>query len=121
NVAQTPRVGTPYGADCRACFVASPGYVLVGCDAEGLELRMLAHYMAPYDGGAYVEAVVNGRKEDETDVHNVNKRAAGLNKRDSAKTFIYALIYGAGDYKLGEIVYSDFTDEQRAKFNRKYT
>jgi DNA polymerase-1 len=120
NVAQTPRVGTPFGEDCRACFVASPGLVLVGCDAEGIELRCLAHYMAKYDDGAYVETVVNGRKENESDVHNVNKRAAGLNKRDSSKTFIYALIYGAGDYKLGCVVYDDFTDEQRERFNTKY-
>lgn len=120
NVAQTPRVGTPYGEECRACFIATPGLVLVGCDAEGLELRMLAHYMARYDGGAYVETVVNGKKENKTDVHSVNQRAARLNTRDNAKTFIYALIYGAGDYKLGTIVYDDFTDEQRDRFNAKY-
>jgi len=120
NVAQTPRVGTPYGEECRACWVASPGLVLVGCDAEGLELRMLAHYMARYDGGAYVETVVNGKKEDKTDVHSVNQQATRLNKRDSAKTFVYALIYGAGNFKLGTIAYDDFTDEQRERFNAKY-
>lgn len=121
NVAQVPRVGSPYGAECRACFVASPGYALVGCDAEGLELRMLGHYMALWDGGEYAEAVVNGKKENGTDVHTVNQRAVTLRSRDSAKTFIYALIYGAGDYKLGTIVYDDFDDETKARFNTKYT
>lgn len=120
NVAQVPKVGVAYGEECRACFTASEGKLLVGCDAEGLELRALAHFMAKWDGGAYGEAVVNGRKEDETDVHNVNKRAAGLNKRDSSKTFIYALIYGAGDHKLGAIVFEDFTDDQRSRFLAKY-
>lgn len=120
NVAQTPAVGAPYGEDCRACYIATPGLVLVGCDAEGLELRCLAHFMAKYDDGAYVLVVVNGKKEDGTDVHTVNKNAAGLNLRDSAKTFIYALIYGAGDYKLGTIAYDDFTEDQRARFNEKY-
>ncbi len=120
NIAQCPRVGTPYGEECRACFIASPGLVLVGCDAEGIELRMLAHYMARYDEGAYVLVVTEGKKENGTDVHTVNTRAARLNKRDSGKTFMYALIYGAGDYKLGAIAYDDFTDEQRDRFNAKY-
>jgi DNA polymerase I-like protein with 3'-5' exonuclease and polymerase domains len=121
NVAQTPANHAPYGKDCRACFIATPGLVLVGCDAEGLELRMLAHYMAIYDGGAYVDAVVNGKKEDGTDAHSMNMRAAGLNTRDAAKTFIYALIYGAGDFKLGTISYEDFTEEQRKRFLSKHT
>ena len=109
NVAQVPSNHAPYGEECRSLFRAAPGYKLVGCDAEGLELRCLGHYMARYDNGAYADAVVNGRKEDETDVHNVNKRAVKLNERDAAKTFIYALIYVAGDYKIGTIVYEDFT------------
>jgi DNA polymerase-1 len=92
----------------------------VGIDAEGLELRCLGHYMARYDGGAYSNAVVNGKKEDKTDVHSVNQRAIRFNSRGNSKTFIYALIYGAGDYKLGLITYDDFTDEQRDRFNAKY-
>jgi DNA polymerase I-like protein with 3'-5' exonuclease and polymerase domains len=72
--------------------------------------------MARYDGGAYAETVVNGKKEDQSDVHNVNKRAVGLNKRDSAKRWVYALIYGAGDFKLGTIVYDDFSEQQRRAF-----
>jgi DNA polymerase I-like protein with 3'-5' exonuclease and polymerase domains len=105
----------------RALWIAMAPNVLVGCDAEGLELRALGHYMAAYDGGAYADAVVNGQKSDKTDVHSVNQFAVGLNSRDSAKTFIYALIYGAGDFKLGGIVYEDFTEEQKAKFNAKAT
>jgi len=101
----------------RACWIAPPPKVLVGCDAEGIELRMLGHYMAPYDGGKYADAVVNGKKEEGTDVHTLNQKAIGLNERDGAKTFIYALIYGAGDFKLGTIVYDDMTDDQKAKFN----
>ncbi|AWH32209.1 DNA polymerase [Stenotrophomonas sp. SAU14A_NAIMI4_8] len=101
----------------RALWTVAAGNVLVGCDAEGLELRMLAHYMARWDGGAYGDAVVNGKKEDGTDVHTVNQHAVGLNKRDAAKTFIYALIYGAGDFKLGTVIYDDMTDAQKLKFD----
>lgn len=120
NVAQVPKVGTPYGAECRALFGPAEGYVLVGCDAEGIELRLLAHFMAKYDGGAYGEAVVNGKKEDGTDAHSVNQRAIGLNSRDAAKTFVYALIYGAGDFKLGTIVVEDFDEEKQARFYKAY-
>lgn len=116
NVAQTDT-----DPAMRSLFVAPEGRVLVGCDAEGLELRGLGHYMAPYDGGAYADAVVNGKKEDGTDVHTLNQKALGMNLRGEggrgAKTFIYALIYGAGDYKLGTIVYDDMTDAQKEKFN----
>jgi DNA polymerase I-like protein with 3'-5' exonuclease and polymerase domains len=119
NLAQVPKVGSPYGEECRSLFCATPGLVMVGCDAEGLELRMLGHYMAHWDDGAYARAVVQGSKADETDNHSMTRKAAGLNKRDNAKTFIYALLYGAGDFKLGTIVYDDMTDEQKAAFNKK--
>ncbi len=83
------------------------GWVLVGTDAEGLELRELGHFLAPFDGGRFARAVVSGSKEDGTDAHTMNQRLAGLYSRASAKTLIYALIYGGGDAKLGEIMLED--------------
>lgn len=91
----------------RALFMADEGHKLVGVDAEGLELRMLAHYLYPYDEGAYAETVHKGDKALKTDIHSVNQRAAGLHSRDSAKTLIYAFCYGAGDAKLGQIAVDD--------------
>jgi DNA polymerase I-like protein with 3'-5' exonuclease and polymerase domains len=132
NMAQVPaiRVGDDdkpllgfeggYGVESRSLFTAAPGKVLVGVDAEGLELRELAHYMARYDNGAYVETVVNGKKSDGSDVHSVNRRAIGLNSRYNAKTWTYAYLYGAGDLKLGKIAYDDMTESQREEFNRKH-
>jgi hypothetical protein len=120
NMAQVPAVRAPYGKDCRGLFMVGEGNKLVGCDAEGLELRMLAHYMARFDGGAYVNTVVNGNKDDGTDVHTVNQKFIGLNSRDAAKTWIYAYLYGAGNLKLGSVMYDDFTDEKRTKFHAKY-
>src|SRR6185437_7958135 len=40
NIAQVPRVGSRFGAECRALFAASlvPGWVQIGADTEGLEL-----------------------------------------------------------------------------------
>jgi len=101
NMAQIPNAGSVYGHECRECWTVEEGNVLVGCDASGLELRMLAHYMK--DEG-YVRTVTEGSSKDGSDVHTVNQRAAGLATRDNAKTFIYAFLYGAGDAKIGSIV-----------------
>jgi DNA polymerase-1 len=101
NMAQVPGNHAPYGEECRDCFIADEGYVLVGCDADALELRDLAGYMATWDGGAYIETVLKGDKSKGTDMHTLNAKAIGCS-RDDAKVFFYAMIYGAGDAKLGE-------------------
>tara|TARA_R100001460_G_scaffold59986_2_gene99999 strand:+ start:2855 stop:4588 length:1734 start_codon:yes stop_codon:yes gene_type:complete len=94
NMAQVPNAGSPYGKECRSCWTVPEGYKLVGIDASGLELRMLAHYM---NDPEYIEEVING------DIHTTNQNLAGLKTRDQAKTFIYALVYGAGDAKIGSV------------------
>jgi len=101
NMAQIPNSGSPYGPECRQCWTVEEGNVLVGADASGLELRMLAHYM---EDEKYVKTVTEGSSKDGTDVHTVNQKAAGLQTRDQAKTFIYAFLYGAGPAKIGSIV-----------------
>ena len=101
NMAQIPNSGSVFGPECRECWTVDEGNVLVGCDASGLELRMLAHYMKDDD---YVETVVNGSSKLGTDVHTKNQKAAGLQTRDQAKTFIYGFLYGAGPAKIGQIV-----------------
>ena len=106
NMAQVPNLGSPYGKECRACWTVPEGYKLVGVDASGLELRMLAHYMNDID---YIEEVVNG------DIHSTNQELAGLKTRDQAKTFIYALVYGAGDAKIGKIINGDINKGKALK------
>ena len=95
NVAQTPSSTKPYGKECRECWTVPEGYKLVGIDASGLELRVLAHYMKNKE---YVNEIING------DIHSTNQSLAGLGSRSQAKTFIYARIYGAGDAKIGSVV-----------------
>lgn len=112
NMAQIPNAGSVYGHECRECWTVEEGNVLVGCDASGLELRMLAHYMK--DEG-YVRTVTEGSSKDGTDVHTVNQHSAGLPTRDAAKTFIYAFLYGAGDAKIGSIVGGTAKDGERLK------
>ena len=97
NVAQVPSTRAPYGGECRACFTAPEGKVLVGADASGLELRCLAHYLHNWDDGAYTKEILTG------DIHTANRIAMGLETRDQAKTAIYCLVYGGGDARLGSI------------------
>lgn len=100
NLGQVPSAKTLLGQLCRAVFTVPEGCSMVGIDASGLELRMLAHYMQDDD---YIKAVCEGKSADKTDVHSLNQKAAGLATRDQAKTFIYAYLYGAGDEKIGAI------------------
>ncbi|SFZ81692.1 DNA polymerase-1 [Devosia enhydra] len=100
NVAQADK-------ELREPWEPRKGWVQVGCDAEGLEFRMLAHYMARLDGGRTTDTVLNGNKSKGTDIHSLNQRAGSLYLRDSAKTAIYALIYGAADPTLGKTVFDD--------------
>ena len=87
----------------RDVWRADYGHKLVGCDASGLELRMLAHYLAIWDGGEYAKAVIHGSNAEGTDAHTRTKNLAGLHDRNSAKSLIYAFLYGAGNQKLAEV------------------
>ena len=95
-----------YGTQMRSLFIPRDDYVLVGHDASGLELRMLAHYMNDEE---FTKEILNG------DIHTFNQRRAGLPTRNDAKTFIYALIYGAGDGKIGSIVGGTAEDGRKIK------
>jgi len=106
NMAQVPSLASPYGEECRACWIVDEGYKLVGIDASGLEIRMLAHYMNDEE---FINEIING------DVHSSNQKLAGLKSRNQAKTFIYALMYGAGDEKLGKVVGGNKADGSRIR------
>ena len=100
----------------RALFVPlEKDHVLLGSDLQGLELRMLSHFMAKYDNGKYGDKILND------DIHTYNQKAAGLPNRDAAKTFIYAYCYGAGDEKLGKIIGGNRNagSKIRAKFQQE--
>lgn len=95
NMAQVPASHSPFGHECRSCWTVPEGKALVGFDASGLELRMLAHYMNDEE---FTNVLLT------EDIHTRNQLAGGLETRPQAKTFIYAFLYGAGDAKIGSIV-----------------
>lgn len=103
NLGNPTSVRKPYGLEMRGLFRALPGKEMVGVDASGLELRMLAHYLAKWDEGYYANVVVTG------DVHTLHKDAVAAEtgkdiNRDQAKTIGYAYLYGAGDHRLGSVL-----------------
>lgn len=120
NLAQVPAVSAEYGADCRAlfgCFGHRAEWTQVGADASSLEMMMLGHFLAAFDDGAFLRAILQGTKEAGTDPHSMNAGILGLT-RDSAKTWFYAWLYGAGDEKLGKIAHRDkgYGRKMRVKF-----
>lgn len=101
NIVNIPAAKSFFGKELRQMFTCAPGKVLVSTDSDGNQLRQLAGRMGDE---AYIEALCNGDKDKGTDLHSINMRAAGLPDRDTAKTFIYGFLFGAGDAKIGKIV-----------------
>lgn len=101
-----------YDGDFRKLWCVPEDSYLVGTDAEGIQLRVLAHLM---NSEEYIHAIISGKKEDETDIHNVNRKALGMSHitRDMAKTFIYAFLLGAGNEKIAQIL--KVTDKEAKK------
>ncbi len=99
NLANIPGIYTKsgdtalYGRECRECWTVEDGNMLVGTDASGIQLRVLAHYI---NNPTYTEAVM-------TDLHTFNADILGCS-RNVAKTFVYAWLLGAGTAKIASIL-----------------
>ena len=81
---------------------------MCGADLSGIELRLLSHYLARFDGGRYKEILING------DIHQTNADAIGITRRQ-VKTVTYAFLYGCGNTKLGHTYDSQLSDQQAAQ------
>lgn len=95
------QLATSYGGRMRELWrVEGEDTWLVGTDAEGIQLRIFGHYINDIE---FIQAAVSGTKEAGTDPHSLNARILQCS-RETAKTFIYAFLLGAGDRKIGEIL-----------------
>lgn len=103
NTANIPTGAKLYGDEMRKLWQAPRNRLLVGVDAEGIQLRIFAHYI---DDPEFTEALVKGRKDDKTDPHSLNQRILGsvCRSRQAAKRCIYALLLGAGLGKIAEVL-----------------
>src|SRR5690606_27859221 len=92
---------------------ARPGHRLIGTDADGLQMRIFAHYVNDEE---LINALIRGSKEDKTDIHSVHERKLGqpCKSRDAAKTFIYAWLLGAGLGKVSEILECSMAEARSA-------
>lgn len=100
------------GKEMRSLWQAPRNRLLVGVDAEGIQLRIFAHYVNSPD---LIKALVEGDKKKETDPHSYNKGVLGkvCKSRQAAKRFVYALFLGAGLGKLAFIL--ECTKEEAAQ------
>lgn len=111
------RPGAQFAGRMRALWKAADGTVLVGVDAEGIQLRVLAHYMGD---DSFTTALVSGKKENETDVHSLNRVKLGRNicqSRDAAKTFIYSWVLGASAPKTAKVLECSVSEAVIARQN----
>ena len=108
-----PKKGARRAAEFRALFHHAGDWVFVACDQSNLQDRGFAHYLAEFDGGAYVQAFIAGAdqhwqgaialalaKEEKRDKESKVHTAI----REGAKRFRYAFLFGAGASKLGAIL-----------------
>ena len=102
NSKELNKLATYLGGMFRRLWRAPKGKILVGIDAKGIQLRILAHYMNDEE---FIKTVCEGNEDDGTDIHNVNKRTLGAicKSRALAKTFIYAFLMGCTAGKVKEI------------------
>lgn len=109
NTANITSTRKPYGKEFRSLFCVPKGKILIGCDADGAQLRGLAHYLYRYDGGRLTERLEKGDKTKGTDAHSLNaakcQELTGLDiNRDNCKTFVYSIMFDATDKRLGSEV-----------------
>lgn len=107
NLAQVPAARLPFGQECRELFTVPEGWVLLGSDLAGLELRCLAHYLNDPD---FTAQILDG------DIHTYNARAFGVD-RPTAKTVVYSMMYGAGDTLVGKVAGGDAKLGKKLKAN----
>ena len=90
-----PATRAEYGRECRQPFGPAAGYTLVGADLKSLELRCLAHFLAPLDKGAYAKEVVEG---------DTRSQPTGLDHQGSGEDPDLRTLLGGGDTRLGQIL-----------------
>lgn len=99
NIVNIPKAGSFYGKQMRQIFTSKEGFVLVGTDSAGNQLRQLAGRM---NNPVYTKALVEGKKEDGSDNHSLTRDIGELESRDIAKNVMYCLLFGGGDVKLAK-------------------
>ena len=110
-IANLPAVDAVYGAELRELFICEPGYRVVGADSSGNQFRALCHYVNDPD---LTGQVLDG------DIHQFNADIIGTDRR-TAKTWIYAYLFGAGNAKLGKVLNGTSNANKGKESREKYS
>lgn len=105
----SPETKSYFAKQMRAVFSTRPGWVLVGTDSKSNQMRQLAGRLMsafpPEGDKEFNYAVLNGTKEEGTDLHSLNQRRSGVDTRTKAKNFFYGcILFGAGDKKTAKVI-----------------
>jgi len=94
--------------EARDCWVTRDpvNRNLVGVDAKGIQLRILAEYLKDDE---FTEAILS------KDPHTANQRRMGLPSRALTKTITYATLMGAGDKRIAAEAKVDLKEAKAAK------
>ena len=98
GIVNVPGAYALLGKEIRSLFICDDGRRIVSADSDGNQLRAMAHYVNNPEVSA---AITDGSNEDGTDIHTRTANMVGVS-RPVVKNLTYALIFGAGDAKLGE-------------------
>ena len=93
-IANLPAANAKLGKEIRELLTAEPRRRIVGADSSGNQFRSLAHY-AKDDN--LTNQIMSG------DIHQYNADIIDTDRR-TAKTWIYAFLFGAGATKLGKVL-----------------
>ena len=94
KIVNVPSANSFFGKEMRELFIADDNKIMIGCDSSGNQIRALGHYLNNKDVNHHI---LNG------DIHQRTADIVGV-KRNTAKSILYATIFGAGFAKLGKMV-----------------
>lgn len=101
GVANIPRPSSIYGAEMRSLFGAGKDFIQIGYDFSSLENRVQGSYIYKYPGGPEMAESLVAEKPN--DAHTKNAEILGISRSD-AKSFTYAVLYGAAPPKIGKML-----------------
>lgn len=106
------------GKRMRACFVASPGHLLVAADYSQIELRILAHFSQDANLLEAFQAGEDIHARTASLIFDVDRRDLTPDQRRMAKTINFGLLYGMGARKLAQELH--ITPAQAKSFIDRY-
>lgn len=101
GICNIARASSIYGKEMRSLFGCGEGFTQFGFDYASLENRVQGGYVMKYPQGQELAEMLLAEKPN--DLHSVNARKLGISRSD-AKSFGYAILYGASAKKLSNML-----------------